>query len=67
MIEDGLVKLVDSRQAMGSLLLVRVPGIKNQIVLYDCLVPYLRHDSFLDGFNFKFPMFIIAFAVVIIY
>jgi hypothetical protein len=39
----------------------------NTVTLFECLSPYLKQESFLDSFNFKFPMFIIAFILVVGY
>ena len=47
--------------------MVKVPNEPRKIALYDCLVPYIKVDSIFNDFNFKFPMFLIAFAVVIVY
>lgn len=47
-------------------MLVRVPGHQNKLMMFECLAPYIRYDSS-DGLNFKFPMFIVAIIVVIVY
>jgi hypothetical protein len=60
-------KMAETRVYNGNLILVRVPGFKNKIVLYECLIPYTKTDSFFDDYNMKFPMFLIAFGVVIVY
>ncbi len=60
-------KISDARVINGNTILVRVPGSSKKLVLYECIMPYYKSESFLDNFNFKFPMFIIAFVIVVLY
>ena len=39
----------------------------NTLTIFECHSPYQKQDSFLDSFNFKFPMFILAFILVVGY
>ena len=63
----GQLQLEDARTASGNYLLLRIPGDPNRIVLYECLIPYLKPDTSWDFLNFKFPMFFVAFFIVFIY
>jgi len=53
----------------GDLILLSVsnPGSNQKSVLYECLTPRLQEKTDFDFFNFKFPMFFIAFAVVLFF
>jgi hypothetical protein len=60
-------RIVETKIPNGNFILVRVPGSEKKLVLYESLMPFLKTDSLLDSFNFKFPMFIIAFVFVVFY
>lgn len=57
--------------ALGSQYVVaRVPGTRAHLVMVEIAQPYLRQDAFFDVGtlnNFKIPMFLIAFAIVVTY
>eukprot|EP00347_Sterkiella_histriomuscorum_P013654 403363885 len=61
------VKVAEARISHANILAVKVPGRDNQIVLYECLAPQVKHESIFDNFNFKFPMFMVAFLLVVGY
>ena len=41
------------------------PEGNKRVVMYECLTPKLRDTNEFSFFNFKFPMFFIAFVVVL--
>lgn len=47
--------------------MLSVPGNKRQLVVFECLIPFVREQGAFDNFNFKFPMFLVAMAMVFLY
>jgi len=57
----------ETRTQSGNYILLQVPGHPERLALYECLIPHVRPEAMTDWFNFRFPMFIVAFALVIGY
>ena len=62
-----LTKIPDILTTSGHLLLVSIPGRKNKLVMFECLLPYEKVESFLEGYYFRFPMFFVAMGLVLFY
>lgn len=58
--------LIQTRISHANVIAVRQHN-SNRLAIFECLTPYIKQESILDGFSFKFPMFIVAFVVVIAY
>lgn len=58
--------LIQTRITHANVIAVRQHN-SNRLAIFECLTPYIKQESILDGFSFKFPMFIVAFVVVIAY
>ena len=59
--------MAEAKSFNGNYLLLRVPGDKHRVLLFECLIPYVKPSSAADWLNFKFPMFFVAFFLVLIY
>ncbi|CDW81154.1 UNKNOWN [Stylonychia lemnae] len=64
---SSATKLAETKITYANALAIRSPKNPNQLILYECLAPQVKHDSMFENFNFKFPMFIVAFLLVIGY
>ena len=60
------LNIAETKTPNGNLLLTRLPGSNNRLMMFEYLQPYVRPDTSYD-YNLKFPMFIVAFVVVVIY
>lgn len=66
---DGVPDILSIKSFNGDLILIGVSpdANNNKVVLYEGLTPALQESKEYEMFNFKFPMFFIAFAVVLVF